>query len=114
MGSFRCVAGRPAAESGRQEGGVKMAWSFIVVIVGLVLTLTGMVITFRFDPPDPKPPDIKEHWKWQMKFLLALNQGKILKPFLTTTEWSLVGFSLLKLGPALQLIGTVWQVLRLT
>lgn len=90
-----------------------MIWSIIVVTVGLVLTLAGMVITFRFDPPDPKPMPFEEHAKRQMKFLLALNRGKILKPFLTTTEWSLVGFSLLKLGTVLQLTGTVWQVIRL-
>jgi uncharacterized membrane protein len=92
---------------------MKMFWPIIVVTVGLVLTLAGMIISFRFDPPDPKPLPLEEHAKWQMKFLLAFNRGKILKPFLTTTEWTLVGFSLLKLGTVLQLIGTVWQVTRL-
>jgi len=85
----------------------------IVLMVGLVVTLLGMVITFRFDPPDPKPPSLEDHAKWQMRFLLALNRGKILKPFLSGTEWSLVGYTLLKLGTLIQLSGTVWQVIKL-
>jgi len=90
-----------------------MIWPIVVVAVGLVLTLIGMVITFRADPPDPRPAPFDKHWKWQMKFLLALNRGKIISPFLTITEWSRVGFALLKLGTFLQLFGTAWQVIRL-
>ncbi len=90
-----------------------MLWPIIILVVGLVVTLAGMVITFKFDPPDPRPPDFNKHWKWQMKFLLALNRGKILRPFLTATEWSLVGFTLLKLGTVIQIIGAVWQLVRL-
>ncbi len=91
-----------------------MFWPIIIVVAGLVLTLIGMVITFRFDPPDPEPMPFEEHAKRQLKFLLALNRGKILKPFLTATEWSLVGYSLLKIGTFLQLSGTALQLFRLT
>lgn len=90
-----------------------MIWPVILMAAGLMLPLAGMIITFRAGPPDPKPPNIERHWMEQMKFPLALNRGKILKPFLTKTEWSRVGFSLLKLGTVLQLTGTVWQVGRL-
>lgn len=90
-----------------------MIWPVIFVVVGLVLTLIGMVITFRADPPHPEPPSIEEHAKWQMKFLLALNRGKILRPFLAKSEWSRAGIYLLWSGTSLQLIGAVWQMVRM-
>jgi hypothetical protein len=90
-----------------------MIWPIIVVAVGLVLTLIGMFVTFRTNPPNPEPLDMVKHAKKQMKFLMAFNLGKIKQPFLTKTEWSRAGFSFLKLGTFLQLFGTAWQVVRL-
>lgn len=90
-----------------------MLWPVIFVVFGLGISLIGMIITFRSDPPHPQLPSMEEHWKQQTKFLMALKLGKIRKPLITRRGWSLVGVSMLWGGTGLQLIGAVWQMIRL-
>jgi len=90
-----------------------MIWPIIFVVVGLGVSLIGMVVTFRADPPHPQLPSMEEHWKEQMKFLKALKLGKIKKPLITRRGWSLVGVSMLWGGTGLQLIGAGCELIRL-
>ena len=90
-----------------------MFWPIIFVVVGLALTLAGMIITFRADPPHPKLPSIEEQAERQNAFIKALNEGNVKTPRITKTEWSLLGIRMLWGGTTLQLIGAVWQMVRL-
>ena len=75
-----------------------MFWPVLIVAAGLLVALTGMVITFIICPPvygfgwDAGGFDVDE------------KKGK------RKVEWSKGGVWLLASGTFLQLVGTVWQV----
>jgi hypothetical protein len=90
-----------------------MIWPVIIVVVGLALTLAGLVKNIYFDPP-VVAFDAVAHAEFVDRVALMRSQGDKTTPILRLRiEWSKGGLRLLVVGTVFQFIGTAWQVVRL-
>jgi len=93
-----------------------MIWPIIVVVVGLALTLAGLFLTLKHEPPEV---DFSVEWEKSVeRSLMTIPEiksagEKAVRKEKFRIELSKAGVRLLLYGTALQLIGTVWQVVRL-
>jgi hypothetical protein len=96
----------------------KMIWPVIVLAAGLLLTLAGVIIAFVSKPPVLDVVDAETLWKWfndrpQTPEAIMAAGKKAARSEKLKFRFSIIGIWLLVAGTTLQLVGTVWQMLRL-
>lgn len=101
-------------------GGAKMYWSLWSIIIGLGLTLIGIIVTFCVKPPRIETLNRKKLFSNGVEKLEHLptppgpSVEDVERKETLMLKFSFVGVGLLVLGTILQLVGAIGQIVQLT